>query len=309
MGKERAAEAFARASVATYASAENVEELRDPLEWLSLAETLEVLEEAQVGNLGVNQGMWDLMRSELLPVKDRLERSQLVRKADADTAQRWSDLLARKLSLSGSRSHAEYLAQAPLPQRELLEKLRDALSENPAFDGDVAKDFMALTHLTVRFLAHVLDARPSYAATWSADEDAPLERALQDAFKAYLDMSDLAGRTAVEVSSIAGGRADVVLYLNDGSRYVTEVKREFTHTTRDDLENAYLPQTVSYQSTSTPLGQLLVLDLSSNRDVALERLDQSVWVAHHRDQDGVVIASTVVSVVRGNRPTPSKRKR
>lgn len=309
LGKEHAAAAFRRASVATYASAATVVDLRDPLEWLSLAETLDVLENAQVGNLGVNPGVWAVMRSELLPVKDRLERSQLVRKTDVDFAQKWADLLTRKLSMSGSRGHADYIAVAPVTQRELLDSLKDKLAENSAFAGDVEKDFMSLIHSTVRFIAHVLEVRPSYTAPWAKGEDAPLERDLQDAFKAFLDMSDLAGRSAVEVSSIGGGRADVVLYFDDGTRYVTEVKREFTRTSRSELEKAYLPQAVSYQSTNAPLGQLLVLDLSKNRDVGLERLDQSVWVAHHHDEDGVIIASTVVSVVRGNRPTPSKRKR
>lgn len=308
LGNERADEAFARASVAAYASAETVVELRDPLEWLSLAETLDVLENANVGNLGVNQAMWAVMRSELLPVKDRLERSQLIRKSDVDIALKWARLLTQKLTMSGSRSHADYIATAPKTQRELLDKLKNDLDENSAFAGDAEKDFMSLIHSTVRFVAHVSDVRPSYTAQWAKDEDAPLEREVQDAFKAFLDSRDLAGRSAVEVSSIGGGRADVVLYFNDGTRYVTEVKRDFKRTARSDLEAAYLPQTVSYQTTNVPLGQLLILDLTDRRQASSERLDQSIWVTHSRDADGVVISSNVIAVVRGNRPTPSGRK-
>lgn len=308
LGNTLVSEVFTRASVATYASATTIVELRDPLEWLSLAETLDALEKSEVGNLGVNQGMWSVMRSELLPVKDRLDRSQLIRKSDVDFAVKWADLLTQKLSMSGSRGYADYIAKAPPTQRELLDNLKGELEQNSAFTGDAGKDFMSLVHSTVRFLAHVSDVRPSYTAQWTENEDAPLERTVQDAFKAFLDSSDLAGRSAVEVSSIGGGRADVVLYFNEGTRYVTEVKRDFKRTHRADLEKAYLPQTVAYQATNVPLGQLLVLDLTPRREASSERLDKSVWVTHNRDADGVVVASTVVTVVRGNRPTPSNRK-
>lgn len=252
--------------------------------------------------------MWTKLRGELLPVKDRVERSQLMRKSDADIAHRWASLLPQRLSTTGSRSLDDSLKLTTVTQRELLETLQTALGENPHLRGDVEKDLMSLVLATVKFLAHTLDTQPSYTAPFTANEDAPLERALQDAFKAYLDMSDLAGRSAVEVSNIGGGRADVVLYFNDGARYVTEVKREFRGTTPAELEAAYLPQEIAYQSANVPFGQLLVLDLTTGRPVASERIDRSVWVTHKRDTTGAVVASTVVAVVRGNRPKPSKRR-
>jgi len=309
LGTDLAKTAFSRANDATYPSAEKLDDLRDPLEWLSLAETLEVRASSGVGSLGMNEAMWNKMRVELLPVKDRIERSQLLRKGDADAARRWFTLLSKRLSTSGSRSPSESFELATLPLRELMEALRAELGHNPRLRGDVERDLMSLVLATVKFLSHTLDERPAFTAPFIAKEDAPVERTLQDAFKAYLDMSDLAGRSAVEVSSIAGGRADVVLYFNDGTRYVTEVKREFTRNTAAELEEAYLPQEVAYQSANVPFGQLLVLDLTDGRDAATERIDQSVWVTHNKDAEGAVIASTVVAVVRGNRATPSKRKK
>jgi hypothetical protein len=300
--------ALDRANHGTYPNADKLEDLRDPLEWLSLSETLQLREQSEVGSLGVNPTMWATMSTELLPVKDRVERSQLIRRKDSDTANRWVEVLSNRLVMSGSRSAVESFALAPDTQRELLNKLRHNLSENSNLHGDVEKDFLSLVLSTVKFIAHTLDTRPSYTAAFSDDDQAPLERALQDDFKAYLDMSDLAGRSAVEVSSIAGGRADVVLYLNEGKRYVTEVKRERVDASRKSLETAYLPQAVAYQSSNAPFGQLLVLDLTKGRDVAMERLDESIWVIHSRNDEGAVTASTVVAVVRGNRLTPSARK-
>lgn len=309
LGTALGSTALSRAVRGTYPGAEKLEDIRDPLEWLSLAETLDLLSHPDVGSLGVNKAMWTLMQSELLPVKDRVERSQLMRRADVDIARRWADLLTQRLSLSGSRSPSESFALATGTQRELLERLRADLANNPQLRGDVEKDLMSLVLATVKFVAHTLETRPPYTQAFHGGDQAPLERPLQDAFKAALDMSDLAGRSAVEVSSIAGGRADVVLYFDDGTRYVTEVKRELTRASRQALEAAYLPQAFAYQSANVPFGQLLVLDLTSGRDVSADRLDESVWVAHNRNKDGAVLSSTVVAIVRGNRPTPSRRKR
>ncbi|MCS5732868.1 hypothetical protein [Herbiconiux daphne] len=308
LGSTQSMTALTRARNASYAAAISLVDLRDPLEWLSLAEVLELRTASGVGTLGISEAMWAKLRIELLPVKDRIERSQLMRKQDVDLTRRWVSLLSTRLSTSGSRSMEESIASSVLPQREVVGRIRDELSDNPRFHGDVAKDLMSLVVATVRFLAHVLEERPYYAAAFSTRNDAPLERDLQDAFKAYLDMSDLAGRSAVEVSSIGGGRADVVLYFGDGTRYVTEVKRKFKHTTRPELEAAYLPQTVAYQLANVPFSQLLVLDLSDGRDVQLEHLDESIWVTHSRDSLGAVVASSVVAVVRANRPSPSRRQ-
>lgn len=308
LGSSLSKEALTRATSGSCPSAETLDDLRDPLEWLSLGETLGLLRNAEIGSLGIATPMWVMMGSELLPIKDRVERSQLMRRSDVDTAKRWEDLLSQRLTMSGSRSPAESFALATTTQRDLLVKLQADLALNPQLRGDREKDILSVTLATVKFLAHVLDSRPSYAAAFTGD-DAPLERAVQDAYKAFLDASDLAGRSAVEVSSIGGGRADVVLYFNDGTRYVTEVKRELVDASREELEGAYLPQAVAYQSANVPFGQLLVLDLTAGRDVATERLDESIWVAHSRNGDGAVISSTVVAVVRGNRPTPSRRKR
>ncbi|TFC63856.1 hypothetical protein [Cryobacterium sp. TMT2-4] len=308
LGVNLSSAALGRACGGTYASAETLEDIRDPLEWLTLTETLGLLDHAQVGTLGVSPSMWTLMSSELLPVKDRIERSQLMRRSDVDIASRWVDLLAQRLTASGSPSPSESIASATTTQHDLLVNLRTDLALNPQFRRDIEKDLMSLALATVRFVAHTLDTVPPYVAAFSDRADAPLERAVQDSFKLFLDSSDLAGRSAVEVSSVGGGRADVVLYFNDGSRYVTEVKRELARASRDELEASYLPQTVAYQSANVPFGQLLVLDLTEGREVRSERLDESIWVAHSRNDDGVVITSTIIAVVRGNRPSPSRRK-
>jgi hypothetical protein len=108
----------------------------------------------------------------------------------------------------------------------------------------------------------------------------------------------------MERSNIAGGRADVITVFDGAQRYVTEVKRELSDAGRDKLEGAYLAQALEYQSTSRPLGQLLVLDLTDH-SAATPRISQSVGVTYRKEAQANIMASAVVAVIRGNRPTPS----
>ena len=178
------------------------------------------------------------------------------------------------------------------------------LADNEAFTGSAKANFSLLVLCTVRFLVYAGDSKQAYTEPIKPGNAAPLEAELQKHFHQYLSGTDLAGRVGMEHSNIAGGRADVITTFDGAQRYVTEVKRELSDASRDKLEAAYLPQALEYQSTSQPLGQLLVLDLTDH-SAGTPHISQSVWVTHRRDADGRITASAVVAVIRGNRPTPS----
>jgi len=194
------------------------------------------------------------------------------------------------------------------PRNECIDRLSASLvaelSENAAFTGMAKADFALLVVNTVRFLVYVGDNAQQYTAPIPRGGAVPLEADIQDHFHEFLSASDLAGRAGKEYSNIAGGRADVVVTFDGARRYVTEVKRELSNAARESIESAYLAQAAEYQSTNEPLGQLLVLDLT-NHSGGTPHINDSIWVTHRRDVDGRVTNSTVVAVVRGNRPTPS----
>lgn len=193
-------------------------------------------------------------------------------------------------------------------QNELIERivarLIGDLEENGAFVDSVRQNFSLLVLYTVRFLVYVGDSAPPYTKPIPRDGSTPLEADLQQHFHQFLNGTDLVGRVGMEHQNIAGGRADVVTTFDGAQRYVTEVKRELNDAARENLEEAYLAQALEYQSTSQPLGQLLVLDLTDHSS-GTPHINDSIWVAHHRDVEGRVISSALVAVVRGNRPTPS----
>ncbi len=190
---------------------------------------------------------------------------------------------------------------------ELCADLIADLSENPAFIGTAKANFSLLVVNTVRFLIYVGDNAQTYTARIPKDGTPPLEEAIQNHFHEFLSASDLAGRVGKEHSNIAQGRADVIVTFDGARRYITEVKRKLSNAKRTSIEAAYLAQSVEYQSTNEPLGQLLVLDLADHSG-GTPHINDSIWVAHRRDAGGNVTNSTVVAVVRGNRPTPSKMR-
>lgn len=194
------------------------------------------------------------------------------------------------------------------PRNEVIDGLcaglMAELSRNAAFAGMAKADFALLVVNTVRFLVYVGDNAQPYTAPIPRGGIVPLEADIQDHFHEFLSASELAGRAGKEHSNIAGGRADVIVTFDGARRYVTEVKRELSNATRESIESAYLVQATEYQSTNEPLGQLLVLDLT-NHSGGTPHINDSIWVTHRRDAAGRVTNSTVVAVVRGNRPTPS----
>lgn len=194
------------------------------------------------------------------------------------------------------------------PTNELIDHLcaglMAELGENAAFVGMAKANFSLLIVNTVRFLVYVGDNVQPYTGRIPHGGTPPLEASIQNHFHEFLSASDLAGRVGKEHSNIAGGRADVIATFDGARRYVTEVKRERSNSSRANLEARYLAQAVEYQSTNEPLGQLLVLDLTDHSD-GTPHIKDSIWVTHRRDSAGKVTNSTVVAVVRGNRPTPS----
>lgn len=157
---------------------------------------------------------------------------------------------------------------------------------------------------TVRFLVYVGDTRQPYTAPIAPGGPAPLEAELQKHFHQFLSGTELAGRVGMEHSNIASGRADVITTFDGAQRYVTEVKRELNDASKDRLEAAYLAQALEYQSTNEPFGQLLVLDLTDHSS-GTPHITDSIWVTHRRAETGRITASTVLAMVRGNRPSPS----
>jgi hypothetical protein len=195
----------------------------------------------------------------------------------------------------------------------LLEDLLRQLAESPPFVGDVRDTFGLLLEQTLRFLHSRADLTTKtwglhkekdkdYRRHLKKGERRPVEADLQQDYHQWLATGQLGGLVSVEATDIATGRADVVVTFGT-LRYLTEIKRELTNSAPANLEGKYVRQAAEYGNTNVPFGQLLVLDLTPHPDGA-PRVDESVWMAHHRPPGATTDRTVIVGVVAGNRPTP-----
>ena len=78
-----------RARGDTYPAARSVGEIRDPLEWLTLGELLELVDRAPYNLLGAARPVWRKLAGDLLPIRNRLSHMRLLRSADRDAVRLW----------------------------------------------------------------------------------------------------------------------------------------------------------------------------------------------------------------------------
>lgn len=86
-----------RARSDLYAGAKSLREIRDPLEWLSLGELLEVRKMSGIGDLGVEPVVWEKFAREVSPVRNRLSHMRLLMADDLSLVQGWRVIIERKL--------------------------------------------------------------------------------------------------------------------------------------------------------------------------------------------------------------------
>lgn len=290
-----------RASSDLMPLAESIEDVRDALLWLNVRELLRLRRDCSFGKLGMGEAAWKMAERELGAVEDRLRFFGHLTRQDEECVRKWSGLFADKLSHTGhlDRTHSSpALAQR---EAELLDRIRDDLAVNPAFGTPAGAAFLDLVTTTLRFLKRTSDTSAKYTRPFPAGK-APKEAALQEHFYWYLGSTGIGDTSYTEVPNMATGRVDVLVLGDNGTRFVTEVKRELSDASMTSLASSYFGQASDYQVNNEPLGQLLVLDLTSHTN-GVPSVKDSVHV-ETRDVGGT-LRSIVIYVVRGNRPPPS----
>ncbi|AQX51311.1 hypothetical protein [Elizabethkingia anophelis] len=160
---------------------------------------------------------------------------------------------------------------------------------------------------TLKFLESRMDETrsnsPAVAYLFKKDQ---LEDTLQNDYYLYMSALPSDNTVNVEVSDIAGGRADVVFnHLNH--KFVFEVKRELTDSSFENIRKQYIGQAAEYQNTGPKLGGLLVLDLTNNGG-SIGSIEDNVKVETICSENGLPERAVVVVKIIGNRATPSRIK-
>lgn len=92
-----AAKVVQRAKGDAYLTATNISELRDPIEWLSLGELLEIVRSKNFGGLGVDEYTWQRFNHELVPIRNRLSHMRLIKNRDKATVSMWVSRISQLL--------------------------------------------------------------------------------------------------------------------------------------------------------------------------------------------------------------------
>ncbi|WP_156906036.1 hypothetical protein [Agrococcus lahaulensis] len=90
-------EVLRRAQLDSSIGAKSVEDLRDPLEWLTMGELLELIRGEKFGQLGIEPVIWRKLQEQLLPIRNRLAHMRMLKADDHEIVQMWLSSLNARL--------------------------------------------------------------------------------------------------------------------------------------------------------------------------------------------------------------------
>ena len=85
-----------RASESAYLGARSLKHLRDPLEWLSLGELLQLKDRKEIGSLGLSASHWRQFGVQIMPIRNRLAHMRSLRPEDSADVIKWRRLFEAK---------------------------------------------------------------------------------------------------------------------------------------------------------------------------------------------------------------------
>ncbi|WP_427008695.1 hypothetical protein [Pseudarthrobacter sp. H2] len=95
-----------RATEAAYLGATSIKQLRDPLEWLSLGELLQIKDRTEIGDLGLNAALWRNFCAQIMPIRNRLAHMRALRPEDAAEVVKWQRVLELRLVRDSAKSRS-----------------------------------------------------------------------------------------------------------------------------------------------------------------------------------------------------------
>lgn len=93
-------EVLRRAQLDTNVTAKTVGDLRDPLEWLTLGELMDIVRSPKFDNLGIEPAVWRKLQEQLVPIRNRLAHVRMLKADDAEIVTMWESLVKARF---GSR--------------------------------------------------------------------------------------------------------------------------------------------------------------------------------------------------------------
>lgn len=95
LGEVLAGEVVERARAASHPLASTPRDLRDPLEWLTTSELLDLRERHELGELGLASTLWRKLRAEVVPIRNKVAHMRMITADDARSAAMWRKVLEK----------------------------------------------------------------------------------------------------------------------------------------------------------------------------------------------------------------------
>ncbi|WP_131808070.1 hypothetical protein [Mycolicibacterium elephantis] len=92
------AKVLERATDSAYLGATSLKQLRDPLEWLSLGELLQLRDRSEIGDLGLTPAHWRQFMAQIMPIRNRLAHMRNLHPDDAAHVVKWKRVLELRLA-------------------------------------------------------------------------------------------------------------------------------------------------------------------------------------------------------------------
>jgi hypothetical protein len=94
------ADVIERAQRDSQPAAEKLSDLRDPLEWLTTTELLDLRTDRNLGQLGLAPHQWARLREAIVPVRNRAAHMRIIGERDARAVATWRKLVEQKVRAS-----------------------------------------------------------------------------------------------------------------------------------------------------------------------------------------------------------------
>jgi hypothetical protein len=192
----------------------------------------------------------------------------------------------------------------------VIEKVRETASTNDDYRTSAAGHvlFDAVLYGSVRFLHSRLEMTkrhdPGVEYLFEREDGSlPLEAELQSDYHRFMYNAIPGGE--IEISNIGGGRVDV-RFVYRAERIITEIKREGTDCTFENLRRIYGGQSTDYQNVSVRLGFLLVLDQCEIRTEGTPHITELIHTTTVIRTAESVSRHIVIIKVPGRRVVPSE---
>lgn len=215
----------------------------------------------------------------------------------------------RDLIKAANKRHEQerYNKLSPCDEKILNDILATARL-NPDITGERQLTFLTLLKTLITYLKDCLDLDKSSSLEsrnfiFELDND-PLEEDLQKDLRMWLLMIYDNKSISYEPTSIASGRADLLI-SHYNHRYILELKRDLHKITRNKVQNKYTGQAISYQTTDIRLSFLVILDLS-HQNGPIPHYSDLIWINNYELNGS--IQSVVTVIIPGRRKSPSKVK-